>query len=165
MPSQPPEAFRGPTQNCTDILSILSLRSPSSETDSRIFQNTRTRACQALCLSPGRPTSPAHLSKAYLWNPPLILPSHTLPQDLRDHPPSGPQGRIWEAWQGMSGFLGPGQANTSLSSGASRNSCARDFLGSPAVRIQRSHCPWPWGSIPDLGTKIPQVTRGGKNKK
>ena len=63
MPSQPPEAFRGPTQNCTDILSILSLRSPSSETDSRIFQNTGTRACQALCLSPGRPTSPAHLSK------------------------------------------------------------------------------------------------------
>ena len=64
----------------------------------------------------------------------------------------------------MSGFLGPGQANTSLSSGASQNSCARDFLGNPAVRIQRSHCPWPWGSIPDLGTKIPQGTRGGKNK-
>ena len=57
-------AFKGPTQNCTDFLSILSLRSPSSETDSRIFQNTRTRACQAFCLSPGRPTSPAHLSKA-----------------------------------------------------------------------------------------------------
>lgn len=56
--------LQGPTQNCTDTLSILSLRSPSSETDSRIFQNTRTRACQALCLSPGRPTSPAHLSRA-----------------------------------------------------------------------------------------------------
>lgn len=57
-------AFKGSTQSCTDFLSILSLRSPSSETDSRIFQNTRTRACQALCLSPGRPSSPAHLSKA-----------------------------------------------------------------------------------------------------
>lgn len=43
----------------------------------------------------------------------------------------------------MSGFLGPGQANTSLSSGASRNSCARDFLGSPVVRIRRFHCHGP----------------------
>lgn len=43
----------------------------------------------------------------------------------------------------MSGFLGPGQANTSLSSVASQNSCARDLLGSPVVRIRRFHCHGP----------------------
>lgn len=64
----------------------------------------------------------------------------------------------------MSGFLGPGQVNTNLSSVACQNSCARDLLGSPVVRTGALTA-MALGFNPDLGTKTPQGTRGGKNEK